>query len=73
MTLIAPRTSRIIAQAECYGGIKAGIARLEDLLKSPTYLNEIEGSAGAVSADVAGTVDWLPEAKSVLVWACIIR
>jgi epoxyqueuosine reductase len=63
----ASRTRRIIAQAESYSGIQAGIAPLEDVLKAPSYLTTIEESASAISSNMAGMADWLPQAKYVLV------
>lgn len=40
---------------------------MEDVLKAPSYLTTIEASAGAISRYYEGMVNWLPEARTVLV------
>jgi len=35
--MMPPLSAEIIVKAESFPGIKAGIARLEDILKSPSY------------------------------------
>ena len=57
----------IIAQAESYSGIRAGIARLEDVLFSPSYRTVQEDPGAATQLDDVDVVVWLPEARSVLV------
>lgn len=57
----------IIAQAESYSGIRAGIARLEDVLFSPSYRTVQEGPGAETQLDDVDVVVWPPEARSVLV------
>lgn len=62
-----PLGADIIVKAESFPGIKAGIARLEDILKSPSYqvVPDVEWST-SLSKERRVT-EWPPEAKSVLV------
>lgn len=60
----------IIAKAESFPGIKAGLARLEDILKCPSYqvIPDGEWSPGIQDNERARAV-WPPAAKSVLILA----
>lgn len=60
-------TSEIIARAESFSGIKAGIVRLENVLKGPSYQATPEGPGSTMNLDDALSVGWLPNAGSVLV------
>lgn len=63
--------AEIIAKAESFPGIKAGITRLEDVLKGPSYQGSQEGPALTMPLDNVQAVDWLEEARSVLVLGLI--
>ena len=60
-------TAAIVARAESYAGIKAGIARLEDVLDAPSYHVVPEGSFTSSVSDQTVAVEWPAEAQSVLV------
>ena len=64
-------STELIAKAESIPGIKAGVARLEDILKAPSYQAVPDGeyteySAGLLANQKAVT-EWPPDAKSVVV------
>ena len=63
----ASLTTEVISQAESYGGIQAGIVRLEDVLKGPSYQATPEGPRSTHLLDDAQIVDWPTEAQTVLV------
>ena len=62
-------SNEIIAHARSYPGIRAGIARLADVLDAPSYRIVPEGEwSTSQSVLQEGTVtEWPPEARSVLV------
>ena len=60
-------TAKIISQAESYDGIQAGIVRLEDVLKGPSYQVNPEGPEATTESDDDQIVDWPVEAKTVLI------
>ena len=57
----------IVAKAESLPGIKAGIARLEDVLDAPSYRAVPEGTFSSSISDAVAAIDWPPDAGSVLV------
>jgi len=57
----------IITKAESFPGIKAGIARLEDILKAPSYQVVPDAEWPADLPREGEMTTWPPEAKSVLV------
>ena len=60
-------TSETIAKAESFSGIRARVARLENVLNGPSYQATPEGPGSSMNLDDAQIVDWLPNAGSVLV------
>ena len=64
-------STKLIAKAESIPGIKAGIARLEDILKAPSYQTVPDGEYGEYSASLIANskvvTEWPPDAKSVVV------
>jgi epoxyqueuosine reductase len=65
--IMSPLSSEIIAKAESYPEIKAGIARLEDVLSAPSTRVVPEGKFSSSVSDAVPTLDWPPDAGSVLV------
>jgi epoxyqueuosine reductase len=63
----ASLTTEIISQAESYDGIRAGIAHLEDILQGPSYQATPEGPGILTQLDDVQVVDWLREARTVLI------
>jgi epoxyqueuosine reductase len=59
--------ANIVARAESFPGIKAGIARLEDVLNAPSYQVVPDGDFSSSVSDNVVAVDWPPDARSVLV------
>jgi epoxyqueuosine reductase len=62
----ASLTTEVISQAESYDGIRAGIVRLEDVLKGPSYHATPEGPRITTQLDDGQIVDWPTEAQTVL-------
>jgi epoxyqueuosine reductase len=60
-------TAEVISRAELYDGIRAGIARLEDVLKGPSYQDNPEGPGITTQVDDVQVADWPPAAQTVLV------
>jgi len=60
-------STEIIVKAESFPGIKAGIARLEDILKAPSYQVVPDGEWSTSLANEGTVTEWPPDAKSVLV------
>ena len=61
-------TTEVISQAESYNGVRAGIVRLKDVLKGPSYQVTPEGSRSTTTQlDDAPIDDWPSEAQTVLV------
>ena len=61
-------SGEVIAKAESIPGIKAGVARLEDILKAPSYQVVPDGEwSSSLSNNKAAPTEWPPDAKSVLV------
>ena len=63
----ASLTTKIISQAESYNGIQAGIVRLEDVLKGPSYQVNLEGLGATTVFDDDQILDWPVKAKTVLI------
>ena len=60
--------NEVILQAESYEGIRAGIVRLEDVLRGPSYKATPEGSRNThLLDDVPKSVGWPSDAQTVLV------
>ena len=57
----------IISYARSHAGVCAGIARLEDVLKGPSYETAPKPPASTTEADGTMVVKWPPEAGTVLV------
>jgi len=64
---MASLTARIGARAASYPGIKAGIARLGDVLDAPSYHVVPQESFTSSVSDQTAAVEWPAEARSVLV------
>ena len=64
-------TTKIISQAESYDGIQAGIARLEDVLKGPSYQANPEDQGATTEWGDDQIVDWPAEAQTVLILGLI--
>ena len=67
---VSPKASlslSVIAQAESFDGIRAGIIRLEDLLKGPSHQAAARNPGTATALDDEKSVDWLEEAHTVLI------
>ena len=61
-------STAVIAKAESFPGIKAGIARLEDILKAASYQVVPDGEWSTRLSKNKGTVtEWPPDAKFVLI------
>jgi epoxyqueuosine reductase len=60
-------SNHIIAQAERSPGIRAGIARLADVLEAPAYQIDSAGAGVSRQTPSGSGVTWPAEAKSVLV------
>jgi len=67
MVADASPTVDIIARTESYDGIRAGIARLEDVLNSPSYQANPEGPGITTQVEDVQVVDWPTRAQMVLV------
>ena len=63
----ASLTTEVISQAESYEGIRAGIVRLEDVLKGPSYQAAPEDPRSTTRLDDVQIVDWPTEAQTVLI------
>ncbi len=67
MTSKASLTTEVISQAESYDGIRAGIVRLKDVLKAPSY-QATPGSLRCTSLlDDVPVDNWPAEAQTVLI------
>jgi epoxyqueuosine reductase len=64
---VCPSTAAIIAQAESFPGIKAGIAHLADVLSAPSYKVVPDGEFSSSVSDGVTATEWPPQARSVLV------
>lgn len=60
-------TTEVISKAESYDGIRAGIARLKDVLKGPSYHAAPEGPKSTTQLDDVQIDDWPAEAQTVLI------
>jgi epoxyqueuosine reductase len=62
-------SAEIIARAQSYPGIRAGVARLADVLKAPSYqaLPRAAGYRSRPASEEGTVIEWPPEARSVLV------
>ncbi len=67
MTSKASLTTEVISQAESFDGIRAGIVRLEDVLKGPSYQATPEGPRSTTQLDDVPVNNWPAEAKTVLI------
>jgi len=59
-------TKALLAKAESHGGIRAGIVRLQAVLKSPSYETAAAEPGGPDGSDSGRIVDWPAEAQTVL-------
>lgn len=60
-------SAEVIVKAESFSGIKAGIARLGDILKAPSYQVVPDGEWSTSLSNEGTVTEWPPDAKSVLV------
>ena len=60
-------SAEIIVNTESFPGIKAGIARLEDILKAPSYRVVPDGEWSTILSNEGTVTEWPSDAKSVLV------
>jgi epoxyqueuosine reductase len=60
-------STEIIVKAESFPGIKAGITRLEDILRAPSYQVVPDGEWSTSLSNEGTVTEWPPDAKSVLV------
>jgi epoxyqueuosine reductase len=60
-------STEIISKAESYDGIRAGMARLNDVLKGPSYQAAPEGWRSTTQLEEVKFDDWPAEAKTVLI------
>ena len=60
-------STEITAKAESFQGIKAGIARLEDILNAPSYRVIPDGVWQSHLSPEETVTEWSPQAKSVLI------
>ena len=67
MTLKSSLTTEIISQAQSYDGIRAGIVRLNDVLKGYSYQAALDDSGSQGQLDDGQIVDWPKEARTVLI------
>jgi epoxyqueuosine reductase len=67
MTSKASLTTEVISQAESYDGIRAGIVRLEDVLKGPSYQAAVAVPRYTDKMDDVSIDNWPTEAQTVLV------
>ena len=63
----ASLAAEIISQAESYDGIRAGMVRLEEVLKGHSYQYNPEGPAIMTQVEDGQVVDWPTKAQTVLV------
>jgi epoxyqueuosine reductase len=66
MTPEGSLTAKIISRSESYGGIRAGIVRLEDVLNGPSYQDNPEGPAITTQLDDVEGFAWPAKAQTVL-------
>jgi epoxyqueuosine reductase len=62
-------TQKIASQAESYNGIRVGFARLEDILKGPSYQDTQTGPVINELLNYSQMVEWQAEAQTVMVLA----
>jgi len=67
MTSRASLTTEVISQAESYDKIRAGIVRLKDVLKGPSYQATPEGLRSTTQLDDVPIDNWPGEAQTVLI------
>lgn len=67
MTSKASLTTEVISQAESYDGIRAGIVRLKDVLKGPSYQATPEGPRSTTQLDDVPIDNWPADAQTVLI------
>ena len=67
MTIDTPTTMEIISEAEAYDGIRAGVARLQDVLKAPSYQVTPEGPRSNAQLEDDPVEEWPKEAQTVLI------
>ncbi len=67
MTSKASLTTEVISQAESHDGIRAGIVRLKDVLKSPPYTATPDGPGNTTQLDYEQIVNWPNEVRTVLI------
>jgi len=64
---MSPLSAEIVARAESHPGIKAGIARLDDVLAAPSYQAVPQGEWSTSMARDGAVSEWPPGARSLLV------
>jgi epoxyqueuosine reductase len=67
MTSKASQTTEVLSQAQSYDGIRAGIVRLKDVLKGPSYQATPEGPRSTAQLDDVPIDNWPAEAQTVLI------
>lgn len=65
--MMSTLSSEIIAKAESLPGVRAGIARLEDILKAPSYHFVPDGAWSSSDTGEGAVRQWPPDAESALV------
>ena len=65
--MMSSLSADIMIKSESFSGIKAGIARLEDILKAPSYQIVPDGEWTTSLSNEGTVTEWPPDAKSVLV------
>ena len=65
--MMSTLSAEIIVNTESFPGIKAGIARLEDILKAPSYRVVPDGEWSTILSNEGTVTEWPSDAKSVLV------
>ena len=65
--MMSTLSAEIIVKTESFPGIKAGIARLEDILKAPSYRVVPDGEWSTILSNEGTVTEWPSDAKSVLV------
>lgn len=67
MSVDTGQSATILAKAESFPDVRAGIARLEDVLNGPSYSAKIEGAWNTSLSNDAAVSEWSANARSVLV------
>jgi epoxyqueuosine reductase len=65
--LMSSLSAQIIAKAESFSGVKAGFARLEDILKAPSYQAVPDGEWATTLSHEGTATEWPPNANFALI------